>query len=258
MKHLLHSLVFTLLSFNFLSAQHCVPDTLYADSMFGVYPAAITESACINQPYYFVLTLVVPDSVVIPQGTFVLDSIEITGVSGLPSGMDYGCNPSTCVFFPEDGMTCAAIFGTADDSNSPGDYTLTLEGGVTVPIFGHIPFSTLFAFLMIPPYVLTLEEENSGTCFVNTEEPLNDLISIETSPNPFQTTTNVRIYSEMNEELTFEVYTLLGNRVHSEAVNLTPGENTLTFDGAHLAAGFYYFNFSDGQSALTQKMLIQR
>ncbi|MFK7809467.1 MAG: T9SS type A sorting domain-containing protein, partial [Saprospiraceae bacterium] len=123
-----------------------------------------------------------------------------------------------------------------------------------------LPFTDLFNLLDIENYTITLEEENSGNCFVvNVQEPLNDQVRIETSPNPFSLETNISIYSErVNEELQLEVFTMLGERVHSETINLAYGNNVIPFDGSRLSEGVYFFNFSDGNTMLTQKMIVAR
>jgi hypothetical protein len=258
-RYLLSSLV-ALFSISFLSAQLCEPDQLYADSTFGVYPAGIDESACINQAYNFPLTFVIPQTVTFSGLTDSIVSINVTSVDGLPDGLALSCNPPSCMFTPDDELACATIYGIAADTNAPGEYALTLNGNIEGQLFNNIPFVTLFAALGLPPYSLTLDEENAGTCLVvSTEEPLNEQVRIETAPNPFSYGTTISITSEMvNEELTLEVYTMLGERVHSESISLGFGENVIPFDGSHLAEGIYFFNFSDGKSMLSQKMIIQR
>ncbi|MGB5026097.1 MAG: hypothetical protein WBO44_12155, partial [Saprospiraceae bacterium] len=58
-----------------VQSQNCLPDSIYRDSSAGVYPkpvsptnpnGGITKKACINKPYEFVFTVVVPDTVLVP------------------------------------------------------------------------------------------------------------------------------------------------------------------------------------------------
>ncbi len=258
-RYLLSSLV-ALFSISFATAQLCDPDPLYADSTFGVYPNGIDESACINQPYNFPLTFVIPETVTVMGFTDSIVSINLASVEGLPSGLDLSCNPVSCMFTPEDALACATIYGIADDTNMPGEFELILTGNVVGKIFTDIPLQTLYDQDVLVPYSMTLEEENSGTCLVvSTEEPLNEQVRIETAPNPFSYGTTISITSEkINEELILEVYSMLGKRVHSESITLKFGENSIPFDGSHLAEGVYFFNFTDGKSMLSQKMIVQR
>ena len=241
-----------------LSAQTCEPDMIYADSSFGVYPKSIEESACINQPYSYSLTFVIPEQIMANGITANVDSIVLSGVTGLPTGLAYACNPPICVFTPEDELACANIYGTAEASNTPDEYELILDGTVYTDVL-DLDFATLFPLLGVENYKITLEEENSGTCLVNTEEPLNEQVRIETSPNPFSFETNIFIFSErVSETLELEVFTMLGDRVYAQTINLAQGTNVIPFDGSRLAEGVYFFNFSDGNSSLTQKMIIAR
>jgi Secretion system C-terminal sorting domain len=257
-RFLLYSL-FTFFSFSFLSAQICEPDMIYADSAFGVYPPAITESACINQGYYFQLTFVIPETVDFNGVVVTVISINLDSVSGLPVGLAYSTNPVDGEFIPSEGLACANIYGVATEVNVAGEYELILNGTITLAVFGTVPLATLFQALGLENYKLTLEPENSGTCLVtSTEELLSEQVRIESSPNPFSTETTITVTSEINEALQLNVYTMLGQLVHTQNIQLGFGANTIPFDGARLAEGVYFFNFSDGKNTLTQKMIIQR
>ncbi|MFK7810297.1 MAG: hypothetical protein AB8F74_21010, partial [Saprospiraceae bacterium] len=129
-----------------LSAQNCEPDMFYADSTFGVYPKSIEESACINQGYSYSLTFVIPEQIMASGITANVDSIVLSGVTGLPTGLAYACNPPTCVFTPDDELACANIYGIADASNMPGEYELVLDGTVYTDVL-DLDFATLFPLL---------------------------------------------------------------------------------------------------------------
>ena len=257
MKSYLLSSLLALFFSSILFAQNCEPDLLYADSSAGVYPPTIEESACINQGYFFSLTFVIPTTIVLSSCSVTIERIKLEDVEGLPSGMSYGCNPPDCDFMPPgDSIACAFIYGIADDTNTPGEYPLTLVGTVETN-FIDVTIEQLLDLLEAESYTLTLEEENSPNCFVTAvHEPLADQISIETSPNPFAANTTVAIQSEISEQLAFQVYNALGQIVHAEKVQVDPGDNIITFDGSHLDNGLYYFHFSDTHSALMQKVLL--
>ena len=269
MKHFLLICLVALFSISFAQAQFdvCQPDVMYADSAFGVYPppfdtvtmtGGIDESACIGQAFYYALTLVVPPTVQVPPITANVETIIITNVLGLPSGLEIACNPPSCEFVPEDSLVCAYIFGTADESNAPGEYPLSLEGEIKTNIT-TITFEQLFILLQAGSYSLTLEPNGSPTCtVVATEEPLNDHVRIETAPNPFTDFTTIQIHSDITDELELNVYNLLGEQVHAQTIFVSSGTNSVEFDGSRLAVGVYHFTFTDGQSILSQKLLVQR
>ena len=268
MKQLLLLFLFSCCAFVQLDAQICEPNQMYADSAFGIYPppydettmtGGIDQSACINAPYYFAFTFRIPETIDVPNPpvTAQVISIQVDSFVNAPVGLALACNPPSCLFTPEDILGCAAIYGTATSDNLPGEYELTLAGTIETNIL-TLSFEQLFAVLGTDNYELTLEAENSGSCFVSVQEPFNDHMSIETAPNPFMGRTNITITSDVNETLQFHVVNLLGELIHTETIQVNDGENVIEFDGSHLANGIYQFTFSNGETALSQKVVLQK
>ncbi|MCP4120651.1 MAG: hypothetical protein GY751_02735, partial [Bacteroidetes bacterium] len=167
--------IFTFFLFTFsgllLHAQNCTPDPAYAGGSAGVYPlpydpatnpdGGIDEIACIGQPYEFTFTSV-SDTFIFQGNTYVLDSFILTGVSGLPEGLDFACEPSNCtLYFGE--MGCMSIYGTPTAANAPGEYPLTINGTAFLPGF---TFNLTFPNPSISPgtYSITLEDPGSPNC----------------------------------------------------------------------------------------------
>ncbi|MFT5167569.1 MAG: hypothetical protein ACI8P3_002807 [Saprospiraceae bacterium] len=266
MKQTVLLFIFTICSFSLFS--QCVPNELYRDSAIGVYPpplnmdnpdGGITESACINSPYEFVLTFNIPDNLSGIQ----LDSIVIEengAVLNLPIGLDYACNPPNCVFTPADTIACLVILGTATEANGTGDYDLKIE---TIIYTGFGPQNITFPSLLIPGgdgnYYLTLHEEGNPDCtIVGTDDYITKNIRVTNSPNPFGASTTIEVYSEINERLDFRVFDFLGNVVHQSNVEIFEGENNFDFDGAHLANGIYTFSLSNKLGIITRKIVVSR
>jgi len=110
-----------------LNAQ-CTPDPQYTSP--GIYPDSATNfgPACTGQAYTQLITNVVPadTTVTVPifgSITADIDSIVLTGVTGLPPGMSLACNPNGCSF-PGGQIGCAIITGTC---NTPGTYNLVFN-----------------------------------------------------------------------------------------------------------------------------------
>ena len=257
-----------------LSAQACWPSELYRDSAVGVYPApydpdtnpegGITESACINSPYYFVFTFVIPETVNINGFDLSLDSIVVAtegAIGGLPVGLDYNCNPANCVFKPIDTLACMIIEGTPTDANTAGVYPLTITTKIWT---GLGDFEVTFPTTILPgadgTYDLVLDEENSGNCLigVGTNDYLMNNINVSNNPNPFGSTTFIQIDSKVEENLQFRVFDLLGNLVHSQKVEIFQGSNTIEFDGTALSTGIYNYSLSTNKAVLSKKMVISR
>jgi len=272
MKQLLLICLFSICAFYQSDAQICTADPTFADSTFGVYPppfdpaipeSGVYESACVNAAFYFPFTFVVPDSIHLTTPFVIdaaIDKIEVTGLSGLPTGLTFATNPPDGIFTPDDQLGCAAIYGTATDGSQVGDHVLTIEGTVTAVGLPPIDFATVLGALGGDGYTLTLDPEGAMTCAVSTsiEAALNDHMTVETAPNPFSTYTNVTIKSDVNETLQFRVINLLGELVHAESISVTAGDNVIEFDGSQLANGVYQFSFSNGENALTQKVVLQK
>ncbi|MCP3931742.1 MAG: hypothetical protein GY705_21920, partial [Bacteroidetes bacterium] len=170
MKKIFPLLLFTLIGF-FMQAQNCTPDPAYAGGPAGVYPppydaeqtpdGGITEVACIGQPYEFSFTSV-SDFFDFNGTQYQLDSFILTGVTGLPDGLDYVCEPPNCtLYFGEIG--CMLIHGTPTAANAPGVYPLEISGTAYLPGFSlniNFPNAELYPGV----YEITLEDSDSPNC----------------------------------------------------------------------------------------------
>ena len=117
MKKLLLILTSVFISF-FLNAQ-CIPNPSY--TLQGIYPDSATGlvDGFVGQAYDDVITLIIPIDTTIntPFGTFpvVVDNMNLTSVTGLPSNFAYTCHPPTCIF-PGGSSGCISIFSTSNPS----------------------------------------------------------------------------------------------------------------------------------------------
>ena len=254
-----------------LNAQACVPNEIYADSAVGVYPppmnannpdGGITESACVNKEYEFVFTFVVPDTVTLQGNDYVLDSVVIqpNGVLNLPAGISYACNPSSCTFTPEDSLGCLVIRGTADEGTE-GMHDLKIKTMIYSSLGFPLPIE--FPNNLFPGangnYFLEVEPESSTSCFVvGTEDYLSKNIFVSNRPNPFSNLTYFEVHSKVNEVLNFQVFDMLGRRVHHDVVEIFEGANNFEFDGSRLNNGIYTYSLNNGKAAMTGKMVVNR
>ena len=76
-------------------------------------------------------------------------------------------------------------------------------------------------------------------------------------PNPF--TINVAIQLNVTEagNHTFEVYNMAGQLVHTESRQLTPGQQTIVWDGQDVPQGVYFYNIN-AQSGIAKGKLIKQ
>ena len=100
-------------------AQVCTPDPSYTAA--GIYPDSL-PSACLNQSYSETVTLVIPSDTIFLTFSFDIDSVVLNDVVGLPPGMSYDCEPSSCSF-PGGSSSCVLVSGAP---TVPGTYEVDI------------------------------------------------------------------------------------------------------------------------------------
>lgn len=267
MTKLLLALCFSL-SATFLAAQTCTPDQAYADSTAGVYPkpydaatnpnGGITECAVIGEYFQFDLTVVINDTLTIGALSFPLDSIIITDVTGLPTGLSHGCIPTNCHFL-KNTLSCAYIYGTPTASNAPGAYDMTIKGNAFIS-GSSLPFALEFPNPALAPgkYTIHLNANASDPCTVSTgTNSLEGKVGINTMPNPTAGPTKIGISSQVDGQFQLQVVDLLGQRMSQQVVSISTGENVVDFDASQLANGLYLVQLFNESGMVTQKLAVQ-
>lgn len=156
-----------------VEAQTCLPDSTLKDSSAGVYPkpvsptnpnGGITKVACINKPYEFVFTVVVPDTVQVPifPNPIALEKVSIDSLGAilnLPEGISYSCNPPNCVF-KKNTYGCLKLYGTPSLNNQAGDYKPIIKLKLTVNVGIPFDYTTEYPGPAFPgEYILKLVNE---------------------------------------------------------------------------------------------------
>ncbi|MBK9108148.1 MAG: T9SS type A sorting domain-containing protein [Saprospiraceae bacterium] len=154
-------------------SQICLPDSTLKDSSAGVFPrpisptnpnGGITKKACINKPYEFVFTVVVPDTVQIPilPAPLPLEKVSIdtqNAISNLPVGISYSCNPPNCIFKKNE-IGCLILHGTPSPVNTPGDFKPIIKLKLTVNVGVPFDYTTEYPGTAFPgEYILSLLSE---------------------------------------------------------------------------------------------------
>lgn len=254
-----------------LSAQNasCVPDPSLPDTLIGVFPlpyepttnpdGGIKDTACLNRPFEFIFTAVVGENFNFNGLMFPLDSVRLPvtgGVSNLPAGLTYGCNPGNCVFKKKT-QGCVAITGTVTDPGELGSHSLAITAQVFIN-GSSIPLGITFPSSFFPgEYVLAVREENFTNCSVaSTTEPLNRLVSIKNVPNPFSQFTDIQINTAIGGEFEFQVFDLVGRPIESRTVQLQEGHNSIRFDAGTRPDGYYLYHLRHELGAVSGKMCI--
>jgi len=227
MKKLLLSLL--LLSGISYAGAQCTPDpTLIADA-FGVYPDTTQNFAIaeVGTPYSQVLHFKAPtnagDIDPIYNGA-TINNFSVTGVVGLPPGMSYACNISSCQY-PGGSTGCAAITGTP---TTAGTYEITVQisANLSVPLIGSIDVPQEFVgyrIIVVP----------AGTASLSA----NFAPSLSLYPNPVQDMLTIENLTQFNQVSTIRLVNIEGKLISTTVFN---GENTTNIDTQALMSGVYF------------------
>ncbi len=266
MKKILLFISLFVAMWNAVAAQTCQPAQNLPDTVVGVIPfpydrqtnptGGITDTACVNEPFRFVFTLVVPDTFRLGGVTLPLNSIDLgpTGaIRNLPRGIGYVCNPPNCVF-QKNTKGCVLLSGTVNDT--AGVYDLQISGIVRT---GFLDIPLTFPNAAIFPGNYFLHVKRQGQCRTASVGDLAALgVSAQVRPNPFSSFAQIMISTPFSGEFDLIVTDLLGRKVHRQRLRLLEGENTVDFDGSDLSAGIYIYTLTDGERQLSDKMVLNR
>lgn len=265
MKKLLLFLFFAVVAVHFVAAQTCTPAKNLPDSLIGPYPppfdpatnpqGGISDTACINKDFQFVVTLVIPSTFSIAGINLPIQNINLnpeTAISNLPKGLDYVCNPPNCVF-KADTSGCILLYGTVNDT--AGVYDVKISGTLVTPLTS-LPLTFPDATLFKGNYYLHVKP--AGQCVTGTDDLDNREMSAYNRPNPFTGLTQIVVNSNVNGNFNFVVSDLVGKQLYREKVNLWEGENTIRYDGSNLAAGVYIYTITDGSLQFSGKMIVSK
>ncbi len=265
-KILLASFILTLsMSVTNLFAQACTPDPQYENEEAGVYPlpdtvgsvTSVLPTACVGLAYEALWTAVVPDSLtveLVPGSPTTLDlvSVTVTDITGLPPGADtWVCEPSADCVFPDQAVGCLAVVGTP---TTAGDYFPIVVTDVNVGATLEVTFpGSIF------PGQYKIIVQDAANCTIGVNDAFASKLELgQNIPNPFSNTTQISIDSKESGEFDFKVYSLIGEMVHAERVNLMTGENTVEFDASKLNSGVYFYAIGQGNSVITKRMVVSK
>lgn len=117
-----------------------------------------------------------------------------------------------------------------------------------------VPASLGGGFITVDDYWLVAQESSVGIIEVDERK----FMLVNNYPNPFTGVTNIS-FNAPNDmtDLEFNVYSILGNQIHSEVLGANKGVNNIEYNGSHLSSGLYIYTLSDGVNTLTRKMNVK-
>ncbi|MFY0672662.1 MAG: T9SS type A sorting domain-containing protein [Bacteroidia bacterium] len=250
-----------LLSGSVALAQDCEPNDTIPDSLLGVFPmpydpvespqGGIKDTACIGFEYNFVFTTVVGDSFTLGQTTLPLDSLWLsteTAVENLPEGLEYACNPPTCVF-EKNSKGCVIIYGTPKQGTE-GIHKMKLSGKLYADgnAFG-LPLSFPDPNIAPGEYTIVVATKNESPCRqLSVRGFVPEIFAV--FPNP--ATNQINITTE--EAGNIAMIDALGKVVVKEKI--LKGENV--FEVGEVPSGFYKLVMtSNSHKIAVRKVLIE-
>ncbi len=214
----------------------CVPDPLYADSVYGAWPDTVTNfpPGTANVYYETVLNFKAPATVTAeldPTGQFVgspIQSYVVTSVDGLPANFQYTCNAAQCSYT---GGTqgCATVYGT---TATTGTYNITINIDVTVLV-------TLFPGLPPTP----VQQSTSFTGYkivIGTAGQIEQIIApLKVVPNPAKNMIVIDGITSSMKATSISISNIEGKEILSKKVD---SNSSNTIDLSEVKSGIYFVN----------------
>lgn len=252
MRHLLF-LVFAGALISGANAQ-CTPNTLYADSVYGVWPDTTQNfvGGMVGVPYSDTLNVLVPSdatlvSNTIPPGTMI-DSVAVTSVDGLPPGITVDCNSQSgapCTFLPNV-VGCGLIAGMP---TTPGSYPVTIN---------------VLAYANFLGFPVTQSQSFGGyEIVISPNVGINDgvrigLDQVSASPNPFNHHTNIQFTLSRATAVKVKVFNMLGEELWHRNVEGKQGQNAVACEPGALQDGVYLYKVEAAGHVFTGRMVVER
>ncbi|MDQ3050888.1 MAG: T9SS type A sorting domain-containing protein [Bacteroidota bacterium] len=231
----------------FQSKAQCIPDITITDP--GIYPDSATglPSGIVGVPYNEVIQVRVLTDTTLNSLPVVITNITITTVTGLPPGLTYSCNPSSCVF-PGGSNGCILLSGTP---STAGVYPLTVDVSVAGTIFG-IPAPPQIS--SIDYYVITID----ATSGIETNIAALKFDLLQNKPNPAITYTDVSFTSPVAGDFYLKVFNLIGKEIYNQTMRGRAGMNTMRVETENLSPGVYMISLENGSEIVTSRMVVSR
>jgi hypothetical protein len=241
-------------------AQVCTP---FPIPLPGVYPNPLITSSLpdgqVGSTYGTTITAVVIKDTTLdlsvflpgaPTLTVAVAYQRISNVTGLPPGLSYACNISSCDI-PGDSSGCVQISGIP---TAAGSYTVGLVTSYGIEIPTSVPLiGGTIQNLPIPGISWTMDVMGG----VGIEELAGDRFSVvQNGPNPFRGSTDVYYNTPKPGQVSLTVMDISGRVLHERTVRAAAGQNVLSIDASGYAPGIYLFRLSNGEQSVTQKMIV--
>ncbi|MCC7232341.1 MAG: T9SS type A sorting domain-containing protein [Bacteroidia bacterium] len=226
----------------------CIPDTSITHNVPGIYPDSLQgiPYAYVGTPYQTTLQFKVPVDTTYNGLPATIDSIVITGITGLPATFSYSCTPSSCSF-PGNSNGCVLIQGPAPTSNMIGIYPLTVD----LMVYGKVTGVPLSIPSSNDNYTLYIDN-NISTGGIS----VSRFGVGQNQPNPARNFTEIPVSLMNHERIEIRITNLLGSVVFRNSYNLPKGISRLRIPVSGLDSGIYLYTVIAGRNTSTQRMVV--
>lgn len=230
-------------------AAQCQPDTNITGNVPGIYPDSATglPHAFVGVDYSTTIQLKVVRDTTYLSLPAVVDSMVITGVTGLPSGFTYSCTPSSCSF-PGNSDACILLEGPAPVASQVGAYPIT----VALTVYGRVLGVPQTLPTTITRYTIFVD---NPTSVIQPVYPSRLSVS-EVQPNPVLQDARITVGLPVSGLVHVEVYDLLGNKVNARDYSFSRGWNTVQLTVSDYKAGIYLCKVSFGREVISRRMVV--
>ncbi len=250
------SLVGVFVTSGLLAVGQCTPDPEYTTQ--GIYPNTDQglPSGVVGEKYDQTITVIVPKDTnvtltILGAETTVkvaLTDITVTGIGGLPNDFSYDCVPTGCIF-PGEQTGCMKIYSNSVLTDSQiGEYPLKvyLESEGKALGATHQQKDTLLGY--------TIKVDKTASIGSKTK---NFGVS-QNYPNPCSENTFVDLLSDGSTVLNFEIRNIVGEVIGHQELNRFSGNRKFEIDVSSFGSGTYFYVISDGESSVTNRLLVYK
>lgn len=246
-------LLATLAAVSLNSFAQCVPNPMYADSVYGVWPDTTENfaSGMVGVFYSDTLVVLVPTDAGLIDPLFsgaIVDSVSMDQLTGLPPGITVGCNSQTgasCTYLSSQ-LGCGLLEGTPTIS---GTFDIVIEVTAYVRIFG----TTQGIQQSFAGYSITIDP-NTGVSDVS----IAKLGKVQNMPNPFAERTVIEFGLTKATTAKIKVFNLVGGELWSKTVQAKAGNNRVPFEMNDLESGMYIYRVEAAGTTYTGRMMVNR
>jgi len=230
----------------------CVPDAIYSDSTWGIWPDSTENFVSGDSGIYYeqIVNFKLPTDAgdLDPNYSgYDIDSVSLASVDGIPPGISFSCNTSNCSWLGGE-QGCATISGIPDTN---GTYPINLKILGCVSLFG-LPICDTAVF---SNYVIQIGPVT--TVGVVSSQLTNSSLKLKKAfPNPSNLSTNIQYETIKSENVSFEMTNLLGESIINSNIISKIGLNSILVNTSDLSNGIYLYSISNGKTRSTKRLIV--